>query len=79
MNTTLSLTGILKMSPLVLGGYGLVVGAGVLLVGGALLERELAKRSKVVNAEMVAGIIKIIMPIGFIAGLIYFVLSNPLL
>lgn len=79
MNTTLSLTGILKMSPLVLGGYGLVVGAGVLLVGGALIEREFAKRSKIVNAEMVAGIIKIIMPIGFIAGLIYFVLSNPLL
>ncbi len=25
MNTTLSLTGILKVSPLVLGGYGLVV------------------------------------------------------
>ncbi|WP_038482239.1 hypothetical protein [Shouchella lehensis] len=79
MNTTVSIAGILKVSPVVLGGYTLVLGAGAFLITAAYLERVFAKQSKIMISETIAGVVKILLPLGFIAGLIYFVLSNPLL
>lgn len=79
MNTTISISGLLKFSPVVLQGYGLVLGAGAVLIAGALLEKSFAKKSNMVLAETISTIIKLLLPFGFIGGLIYFVLNNPLL
>ncbi|UTR05128.1 hypothetical protein MM326_13515 [Alkalihalobacillus sp. LMS6] len=79
MNTTVTFSGILKLTPLVLQGYGIVIGAGGLLVIGALIEKHFARNAQIVIAERISAIIKASLPFGVIATLIYFVLNNPLL
>lgn len=79
MITTISLDGILQLSPVVAKGYMLLGSLGFAAVLSAYLERHFASNQAVIIAERIAAGVKVCLPIALTAGLVWFVLNNPVL
>jgi hypothetical protein len=55
------------------------IGLGAVILGGVLLERQLAKSGFVNVAQVIDQLFRTIFPIAFACGLVYFLLKNPIL
>ncbi|SDI19635.1 hypothetical protein SAMN05192534_12466 [Alteribacillus persepolensis] len=74
-----SKTSIFNPPPIVWEAYGVVVVAGVVLIGIALIEKYLAVSNYTYIAKVIYKTCKGVLPIALIAVLILFVWHNPLL
>jgi len=68
----------LSPPPLIATGYMIVIGTGAVLIIVSALEMVLARTGHVELADKILDFFKFVMPLIFIAALVYFVLSNPL-
>jgi len=69
----------LSTPPLIVAGYMIVIGVGTVLIIASILEMVLARSGRVELADKILDFFKFVMPLVFIAALVYFVLANPLL
>lgn len=65
--------------PMIATGYTIVIGAGLVLIIASILEMMLARNGNTQLADGILDFFKLVMPLVFIAALVYFVLANPLL
>lgn len=64
---------------LIANGYMIVIGVGAVLIIAAILEMLLARNGYTELASSILDFFKFVFPLAFIAALVFFVLSNPLL
>jgi len=69
----------LSPPPLIATGYIIVIGVGAVLIIASMLEMMLARMGYVDLADKILDFFKFVMPLSFIAALVYFVLTNPLI
>ncbi|MFN4173528.1 MAG: hypothetical protein ACK4HV_00280 [Parachlamydiaceae bacterium] len=77
--THVSIDGLWRMSPVVLNGYLVLIIAGIVLIGAAILERYFITDGLVEIANSIAAIFMSVLPFVFIAIMIAFVYMSPLL
>lgn len=69
----------LSPPPLIATGYMIVMGVGAVLIIASTLEMILARAGHTALADAILDFFKFVMPLVFIAALVYFVLTNPLI
>ena len=69
----------LSPPPLILKGYLIVIGLGVVLIIAAMMESTFARNGNSELASTIVNFFKFALPMAFIAALIIFVLTNPLI
>lgn len=67
------------LSPMVAKAYAVVLGMGVVLIIAAQFEMLMANRGYTGIAASIIDFFKMVLPIAFIAALVFFIATNPLL